>query len=54
MVVAGLIDEIGFTAVDAGTLSQSRLLEPFQPLYNQDLRPSQARAELARHSRQGP
>jgi predicted dinucleotide-binding enzyme len=48
MVVAALIDEIGFTAVDAGSLSQSRLQEPLQPLYNKDLKPALVRAELAR------
>jgi predicted dinucleotide-binding enzyme len=47
-VVAGLIDEIGFDAVDAGSLANgSRKHQPGAPAYAADLRTAELRALLA-------
>lgn len=47
-VVTGLIDQIGFTAVDTGTLREGgRRQAPGSPLYNVLLRPDEARQVLA-------
>ena len=45
--VAGLIEEIGFAPVDAGTLAESRRQEPVSPVYNVATNPAQAREMLA-------
>jgi len=47
-VVSGLIEEIGFAPVDAGTLAESRRQEPGSPVYNVPMKPGQAREMLAR------
>ncbi|HEY0792339.1 MAG TPA: NADPH-dependent F420 reductase [Chthoniobacterales bacterium] len=47
-IVCALIEQIGFDAVDAGTLAQSRRQEPFQPLYNKDYPATQVLQELAK------
>lgn len=48
-VVAGLIDEIGFDAVDAGDLaSGGRRQQPGSPVYNVLLSADQMREQLAR------
>lgn len=46
-VVAGLIRELGFAAVDAGTLRDGARLEPGSKLYNQQLTGAEARQRLA-------
>ena len=46
-VVSGLIEEIGFAPVDAGTLAESRRQEPGSPIYNVAMNPAQAREMLA-------
>ena len=46
-VVSGLIEEIGFAPVDAGTLAGSRRQEPGSPVYNVAMSPAQAREMLA-------
>jgi predicted dinucleotide-binding enzyme len=46
-VVSGLIEEIGFTAVDTGTLEESRRQEPGAPIYNNPMTREQAREMLA-------
>ena len=46
-VVSGLIEEIGFVPVDAGTLAESRRQEPGSPVYNVPMRPAEAREMLA-------
>lgn len=47
-VVAGLIDEIGFAAVDTGSLREGgRLQEPDSPIYNQTYNAREAREFLA-------
>jgi 8-hydroxy-5-deazaflavin:NADPH oxidoreductase len=48
-VVSGLIEEIGFAAVDGGTLAESRHQQPGSPLYNNPVGPKEA-AELLRGS----
>jgi predicted dinucleotide-binding enzyme len=46
--VAGLIEEIGFVAVDTGTLAAGgKLQEPDSPIYNKPMNAAQARATLA-------
>ena len=45
--VSGLIEEIGFAAVDVGTLAGSRRQEPGSPVYNIQMNPAQAREMLA-------
>ena len=46
-IVAGLIDEIGFEAVDAGTLAEGgRKHQPGTPVYTSDLRASELRVKL--------
>ena len=47
-VVSGLIEEIGFAPVDAGTLAESRRQEPGSPVYSVAMNPAQAREMLAR------
>ena len=46
-VISGLIEEIGFAPVDAGTLAESRRQEPSSPIYNVAMNPVQAREMLA-------
>ena len=46
-VVSGLIEEIGFAPVDAGTLAESRRQEPGSPVYNVAMKPAEAREALA-------
>jgi len=46
-VVMGLIDEIGFDAIDAGSLSAGRRQQPGTPVYNQPLDAKAAQAALA-------
>ena len=46
-IVCGLIEEIGFVPVDAGTLAERRRQEPGSPVYNVAMRPDQARETLA-------
>ncbi len=46
-IVSGLIEEIGFAPVDAGTLTESRRQEPGSPVYNVAIRPDEARETLA-------
>jgi hypothetical protein len=46
-VVAGLLDDIGFDAFDAGTLAESRRLEPGSPVYNVPLTRDGIAAALA-------
>jgi len=46
-IVSGLIEEIGFAPVDAGTLAESRRQEPDSPVYNVAMNPAQAREMLA-------
>jgi predicted dinucleotide-binding enzyme len=50
-VLAGLIDEIGFSAVDAGTLADSWRQEPGTPVYGAEVKPDQAVALLAASQR---
>src|SRR4051794_14649773 len=45
--VAALIRQLGFTAVDAGTLRDGRHLEPGSPVYNQQMSAREARERLA-------
>lgn len=46
--VAGLIDELGFAAVDTGSLAQGgRRQQPGSPLYNVELRADEAEAALS-------
>ncbi len=45
--VSGLIEEIGFAPVDAGTLAESRRQEPGSPVYNVAMNPGKAREMLA-------
>ncbi len=47
-VVSGLIEDIGFAAVDAGTLAESHRQEPGSPVYNVAMNPGRAREMLAR------
>lgn len=48
-VVAGLIEDIGFVAVDTGFLAEGgRSQQPGSPIYNQELTPSAAAAVLGR------
>ncbi|CAA9464552.1 MAG: hypothetical protein AVDCRST_MAG12-150 [uncultured Rubrobacteraceae bacterium] len=46
-VVFGLIEDIGFAPVDAGTLAESRRQEPGSPVYNVAMNPAWAREMLA-------
>jgi hypothetical protein len=47
-VVSDLVAEIGFTPVDTGSLAAGgRLQEPGSPIYNDPMRPAEARATLA-------
>jgi predicted dinucleotide-binding enzyme len=46
-IVSGLIEEIGFTPVDVGTLAESRRQEPDSPVYNVAMNPARAREVLA-------
>jgi 8-hydroxy-5-deazaflavin:NADPH oxidoreductase len=45
--VASLIHELGFAAVDAGTLREGVRLQPGSPVYNQQLTAREARQRLA-------
>jgi len=45
--VAGLIRDLGFAAVDAGTLRDGVKLQPGAPVYNQQLTGAEARQRLA-------
>jgi len=45
--VAALIRQLGFAAVDAGTLHDGRHLEPGSPVYNQQMSAREARERLA-------
>jgi predicted dinucleotide-binding enzyme len=45
--VSRVIEEIGFTPVDTGSLSESRKQEPGSPIYNVPMRRQQAREMLA-------
>jgi 8-hydroxy-5-deazaflavin:NADPH oxidoreductase len=47
-IVSDLIRQIGFVAVDAGKLADSKRQEPFQPLYDKDYTAEQVRRELSR------
>ena len=49
--VAALIRQLGFAAVDAGTLHDGRHLEPGSPVYNQQMSAREARERLATLSR---
>jgi 8-hydroxy-5-deazaflavin:NADPH oxidoreductase len=46
-IVGGLISEIGFDPVDAGTLADGRRQQPGTPVYNQPFTADEARAALA-------
>jgi 8-hydroxy-5-deazaflavin:NADPH oxidoreductase len=46
-VVSELIEEIGFTPVDVGTLEDGRKQQPSSPIYNVPMNEAQAREELA-------
>jgi len=50
-VLTGLIDEIGFSAVDTGTLAESWRQEPDAPVYGAEVQPGQAVALIARAHR---
>ena len=45
--VSGLVEEIGFAPVDAGTLAQSKRQEPGSPIHNVPMSPAEAREALA-------
>jgi len=47
-VVSGLIEEIGFTPVDVGTLGDGRKQQPGSQIYNAPMNEEQAREELAK------
>jgi 8-hydroxy-5-deazaflavin:NADPH oxidoreductase len=44
--VSRLLDDIGFAAVDTGSLAHSRVQEPNTPIYNKPMRPAEAREML--------
>jgi predicted dinucleotide-binding enzyme len=46
-VVLGLVEELGFAAVDTGSLARGRLQEPGQPLFNHPMTGSEAEQLLA-------
>ncbi len=46
-IVGKLIEDVGFGAVDAGTLAQSARLQPNAPVYNKQVTAAEARAMLA-------
>jgi len=46
-VVSRLVEEVGFTPVDTGSLSEGRKQEPGSPIYNVPMHQQQARATLA-------
>jgi predicted dinucleotide-binding enzyme len=46
-VVSRLVEEVGFTPVDTGSLSEGRKQEPGSPIYNVPMRQQQARETLA-------
>ena len=50
-VLTDLIDQIGFTAVDGGTLADSWRQEPGSPVYGAEVGPEQATALLAQARR---
>jgi hypothetical protein len=50
-VLTDLIDQIGFTAVDTGTLADSWRQEPDTPVYGAEVGPDQATALLAQATR---
>lgn len=45
-VVSDLIEEIGFAAIDTGSLADSHRQEPGSPIYNEPMTPAEARAAL--------
>jgi predicted dinucleotide-binding enzyme len=45
--VAGLIEQIGFTPIDTGSLATSRRQETDSPIYNRPMKAPDARAQLA-------
>ncbi|ULH16445.1 NADPH-dependent F420 reductase [Deinococcus sp. KNUC1210] len=45
-VVTGLIEQLGFAAVDTGSLEDSKIQQPGTPIYGPDLTAAQARAAL--------
>jgi predicted dinucleotide-binding enzyme len=47
-VVSGLIEELGFAAVDAGALAAGRALQPGHPVYGSDLTAPRAAEQLGR------
>jgi hypothetical protein len=47
-IVMKLVDEIGFDAVDSGSLHDGRRQQPGTPVYNQPFDASEAREALAR------
>jgi len=47
-VVTGLIEQIGFAAVDTGSLEDSKVQQPGTAIYGPDLTATQARAELTK------
>jgi predicted dinucleotide-binding enzyme len=50
-VLTGLIDEIGFTAVDTGTQAESWRQEPGSPVYGAEVQPDQATVLIAQATR---
>jgi len=46
--VSSLIDQIGFTAVDTGTLATSQRQEPGTAIYNKLMKPAEAREALSK------
>ena len=52
--VSRLIEEVGFTPVDTGSLSDGRKQEPGSPIYNVPMKPEQARETLAGMPRRRP
>ncbi len=50
-VLTDLIDQIGFSAVDTGTLADSWRQEPGAPVYGAEVRPDEATVLIARTSR---
>jgi hypothetical protein len=47
-VVSELIEEVGFTPVDTGSLADSHRQEPGSPIYNDPMTPAEARTALER------
>ena len=51
-VVMGLVDQLGFDAVDAGTLAESWRQQPGSPVYGTDLDAAGVKAALAKATRE--